>query len=108
MGISPFPLALAALAAATQLSARQVWGPGRSPAMTVRWNSLSIQGPLHLLDPEAFDDVAGAHVLVALEGHAAFLADLDFPDFVLEALERRERAFVDDDVVANETHLGTT
>ena len=27
-------------------------------------------------------------------------------DFVLEALERRQRAFVDDDVVADEPHLG--
>src|SRR4029078_192779 len=67
---------------------------------------LSIQRALHLLDPEAFDDVTGAHVLIAFEGHAAFLSDLNFSDFVREALERRERAFVDDDVVADEAHLG--
>src|SRR5436305_11776572 len=45
---------------------------------------------LDLFHPVALDDVAGAHVLVVLEGHAAFLADLHFLDLVLEALERRE------------------
>ena len=51
---------------------------------------------LHLFDAIAFDHVALAHVLVVLEGHAAFLADLNFLDLVLKALERRQRAFVDD------------
>src|SRR5690606_14076622 len=57
---------------------------------------------------ETFDDVAGTDVFVVLEGHTAFLADLDFLDLVLEALERLELAFVDDDVVAQEAHAGTT
>ena len=60
------------------------------------------------LDAEALDDVAGAHVLVVLEGHAAFLAGRDFRDFVLEALERLQLAFVDDDVVADQADARAT
>ena len=55
-----------------------------------------------LLDVVAFDDVADPHVLVVLEGDAAFLAGLDDSDFVLEPFERRQLAFVDDDVVADQ------
>src|SRR5262245_57820417 len=64
------------------------------------------QRALHLLNAEAFDDIADAHVLVVLERHAAFLADLPFAHVVLEALERRERAFVHDDIVADEPDFG--
>src|SRR5690606_30564657 len=46
-------------------------------------------------DAVALDDVAGTHVLVTLEGHTAFLTSLYLADLVLEALEGRERAFVD-------------
>ena len=49
-----------------------------------------------MLDAEAFDDIACADVFVVLEGHTAFLTDRHFGDFVLEALERLELAFVDD------------
>jgi hypothetical protein len=34
----------------------------------------SSQLPLHLLNPEALDDVANAHIFILLERHAAFLA----------------------------------
>src|SRR5690606_14795106 len=66
-----------------------------------------LQGALDALDAEAFDDVAGADVFVVLEGHAAFLAHRHFLDPVLEALERLELAFVDNDVVAEQAHTGT-
>src|SRR5262249_51356005 len=61
---------------------------------------------LHLLDAVALDRVALPHVLVALEGHAAFLAGAHLARVVLETLELRELAVVDDDVVADETHIG--
>src|SRR5256885_12515674 len=61
---------------------------------------------LDLFHPIALDDIAGAHVLVVLEGHAAFLADLHFLDLVLEALERRELALVHHHVVADEADAG--
>src|SRR5215475_2830477 len=66
------------------------------------------QRALNLLDPVTFDHVADAHVLIVLEGHAAFLPGGDFPRVVLEALELRELAFVDDDVIADEAHVGTS
>ena len=46
-----------------------------------------------------------AHVLIALERHAAFLAGHHFFDFVLEALERRQLAFVDHDIVADQADM---
>src|SRR5690606_14895881 len=70
--------------------------------------SRRLQRPGDLFDAEAFDDVALADVFVVLEGHAAFLAHLDFLDLVLEALERLELAFVDDDVVADEADARAT
>src|SRR5690349_6160871 len=65
-----------------------------------------LQRPGDLLDAEAFNDVAGPDVFVVLESHAAFLAGWDFLDLVLEALERFELAFMDDDVVAQQAHAG--
>ena len=50
----------------------------RRKRRTLAAHDVLTQGPLHLFDAEALDDVAGAHVLVVLEGHAAFLADLHF------------------------------
>src|SRR5690606_25641870 len=61
---------------------------------------------LHFLDAVALDDVADAHVLVVLEGHAAFLTGDNLLHVVLEALELAELALVDDDVVADEAHVG--
>src|SRR5690606_32887218 len=61
-----------------------------------------LQRARYHLDAEALDDVADAHVLVVLEGHAAFLAARHFRHFVLEALQRLQRAFVDHDVVADQ------
>src|SRR5215211_6712127 len=66
----------------------------------------TLQAALHLFDAVALDRVARAHVLVALEGHAAFLAGQDLACVVLEALELRELAVVDDDVVADQPHVG--
>ena len=62
----------------------------------------SLKRPLDLFDRVALDDIARAHVLVALEAHAAFLAGHDLAHLVLEALERRKLALVDDHVVAAE------
>src|SRR5215510_7447036 len=66
----------------------------------------ALQCTLHLLDAVALDRVALAHVLVALECHAAFLAGAHLADVVLEAFELRELAVVNDDVVADQTHIG--
>src|SRR3984957_15264111 len=86
--ISPVPI--------VQFEARMRGRPARS------------ERAAHLFDAITFDDVARPHVLIVLEGHAAFLAGLDFAHFVLEALERRELAFVHDDIVADETHARAT
>src|SRR3954462_7500551 len=65
-----------------------------------------LQRPPDLLDAVALDDVAGAHVLVVLEGHAALLAGRDLAGVVLEALELAELALVNHHVVADEAHVG--
>src|SRR5947209_2952732 len=64
------------------------------------------QRALHRLHPIAFNDVTDLHVLVVLERHAALLAGNHFTRVVLEALELRELAFVDDHVVADQAHIG--
>src|SRR5262245_38731372 len=60
---------------------------------------------LDLLDLEALDHIALPHVLIAFEGLAAFRARHNLAHFVLEALERRELALMDDDVVADQPDL---
>src|SRR5215472_15105544 len=75
-------------------------------SMQLRARDSNSQRALHRLHPVAFDDVADLHVLVVLEGHAAFLAGDDFARVVLEALELGELALVHDDAIANETHIG--
>src|SRR3989344_9622373 len=67
----------------------------------------SIEAALHHLDVETFDDVALAHVLISLEGHAALLTGLHFLHFVLEALQGGELALVDHDIVADEADMRT-
>src|SRR5262249_30471674 len=54
---------------------------------------------------ERLDDVARLDVAVAFEREAALVAFLHLADVVLEALERREAAFPDLDVVANQAYL---
>ena len=83
----------------------------RRPAAAADWEhgghsarGVFTMSRLHLFDAEALDDVAGAHVLIALEGHAAFLAGNDLAHLVLEALQRRQRTLMHDDVVADEAH----
>ena len=63
---------------------------------------------MHRLHAVALDHVALAHVLIVLERHAAFLTGNDFTRIVLEALELRQLAFMNNDVVADETHVGAT
>src|SRR3954451_20268855 len=77
----------------------KTWTPGTSPGMTPSF--LNSQRALDGLHAIAFDDVAGAHVAVVLERHAAFLAGGDLLHLVLEAFQRRQLAFVHDDVVAD-------
>src|SRR4051794_31150723 len=74
---------------------------GTTPAMT------RLERPLHRLHAIALDHVAGPHVLVALEGHAAFLARQHLARIVLEALELRQLALVDHDVVADQADVRT-
>src|SRR5688500_8270613 len=64
------------------------------------------QRALDGLDLVALDDVALLDVLVIGKGHAAFLARQHLAHFVFEALQGREIAFVDHDVVADQAHLG--
>src|SRR6266852_7546991 len=54
---------------------------------------------------EDLDDVADLEVVELLEADAALEARLHLADVVLEAAERSYLAFVDDDVVAEETRL---
>ena len=61
---------------------------------------------MHRLDPETFDHVAGPHVLIIFERHAAFLADNDFSRIVLEPLELRQLALMHDDIVAHQPDIG--
>src|SRR5262249_33214538 len=67
----------------------RVTGP-RWTAATKRGRELLLQRALHLLDAIALDRVALPHVLVALEGHTAFLAGQHLARVVLEALELRQ------------------
>src|SRR5579863_8517636 len=65
-----------------------------------------LEGAGDLFDLEALDNVALLDVLVVLEGHAALGALAHFADLVLEALQGLQAAFVDDDIVAQQPHLG--
>ena len=67
-----------------------------------------LERALNVLHLEAFDHVALAHVLIALERHAAFLTAHHFFDFVLEALERGQLALVNDDIVPDQANMRTT
>src|SRR5580700_9025808 len=64
-----------------------------------------LQRALDLLDGIALDDVPDPHVVVVLERHAAFLPGLHLSDFVLEALERRQLALMNDHTVADEADV---
>src|SRR5690348_6321394 len=66
-----------------------------------------LQAPLNGLDAITLDDITDSHVAVILECHAAFLAGLHFLHFVLEALQRRQLAFVHHNVVPNQADIGT-
>src|SRR6266567_338589 len=68
---------------------------------------LSLQRALHRLHPVALDNVADLHILVMLEGHAAFLSGHYLARIVLEALELGKLSLVHDDAVADETHIGS-
>src|ERR1700722_13569005 len=65
-----------------------------------------LKGALNGFDFETLDYVALLHILIVREGHAAFLAILNFAHFVLEALEGGKLAFMDHDIVADQAHPG--
>src|SRR6056297_3179089 len=69
---------------------------------------LIVQRALDFLDLEALDNIALAHIIVVGKGHSALLTGRYLLDLVLEALERRQRAFVNDNVVADQAYFGTT
>ena len=62
------------------------------------------QRPLNLFTLKDLDDVLRADVIVVFERHAAFLTRLHLGHFVLEALQRLQRAFVDHHIVAQQAH----
>src|SRR5271155_434870 len=59
--------------------------------------SSDLQRALDSLHAITLDDVAGTHVAVILERHAAFLARRHFLHFILEALQRRQLALMHHD-----------
>ena len=65
-----------------------------------------LQAARHMFHTETLDHITGANVFVVLKGHATFLAGIDFANFILEALECLQAAFVNDDAVANEANTG--
>ena len=67
-----------------------------------------LQLALDMLDAEALDLVTLADVLIILERHAAFLTARHFGNFVLEALEGGQLAFMDNHIVAQQANAGTT
>src|SRR4051794_31462489 len=86
-------------------------GSGRAPPDPPLTPTLSrkrereLKRPPLLVNVVALDHVAGAHVLIILEGHAAFLAGHHLAGVILEALELRQPAFVDHDVVADQADM---
>src|SRR6185312_14211267 len=84
---------------------KRYWIAG--PSQQGRIGGLTVlKRALDVLDLEALDDVADPHVLIVLEGHAAFLASNHLAHFVLETLQGGKLAFVHHDVVADQPHLG--
>src|SRR5215207_1660442 len=89
---------------------RGYWLPRLRGASQFNFNSCSMrdldsQRALNCLHAIALDHVAGAHILVVLEGHAALLSGGDFLRIVLEPLELRQLAFVNDDIVADQADI---
>ena len=64
-----------------------------------------LYGRSDALDGEDFDDVADLDVVVVLEPDAALEASLHLAHVVLEAAERAQAAFVDEDVIPQEPGL---
>src|SRR5256885_12587916 len=67
----------------------------------------TLQSTCHFLYFKALDDVARLDIVIVLEGHAALVTLIDLADFVLETLQGLQRAFVNDDVIAQQADLGT-
>src|SRR6186997_234288 len=65
-------------------------------------------GALDLAHLVGLEDVAFLHVVEAVEQDAALEPLLDLADVVLEALELRDRAVLDDRAVPNDPNLGAT
>src|SRR5580693_7639537 len=66
----------------------------------------ALQSTRHFLDFKTLDDVAHLDIVIILESHAALVALIDLADFVLETLQGLQRAFVNDDVIAQQSDLG--
>ena len=67
---------------------------------------MRLRGDRDPLHREHLDQVADLDVVELVEADAALEAGLDFADIVLEAAQRADLAFVDDDVVAQQARLG--
>src|SRR5690606_22603709 len=59
----------------------------------------------HFLNLEAFDEIPDLDVVVIFERHTAFHTGANLSHLILEAFKGRERAFVNDDVIAQQTYL---
>src|SRR6266487_397140 len=81
--------------------------PGDAAPTTSRPRSRlsSAERPRDLLDAIRFDQVAHFDVVEVLDAHAALESLANFPYVVLEPLERRQRAVVHLDAVADHAHL---
>ena len=68
----------------------------------------ALQVTLDLFALEDFDHVVGADIFVVFKRHAAFLTRLHFCNLILETLQRFQRAFVDNHVVAQQADTSGT
>src|SRR5689334_18728603 len=78
----------------------------RHPQWRVFAKLLDQRGRSHALRYESLDLVAGLHIAEILNHDAALLTGAHFADIVLEALQRRNAASVNDHAVAQEANGG--
>src|SRR5439155_27262909 len=76
-----------------------------SGSTSTRWPSARLRRDGHPFHREHLDDVADLDVVELLEADPALESGLHLAHVVLEAAQRPDLAFVDDDVIAQEARL---